>query len=137
MVRGNSSGVSEPVSVHRISPKGIFMKKQTFLAASATVVFFAFCPAARAQGTGGTISGTVTDRAAAAIPGATVSVLNVAKGETRTLAVNDLGFYSAPNLLPGHYDVTVSAPGFSSAVEKDILLEVAQEVVVNIQLNCG
>ena len=108
------------------------MRKQTFLAAGATVVFFAFCPSARAQMTGGTISGTVTDSAAAAVFGATVSVLNVAKGETRTLATNDLGFYSAPNLRPGHYDVTVSAPGFSGTVQKDILLEVGQEVLVKL-----
>jgi hypothetical protein len=113
------------------------MKKQSSLVAGVMVVFFGFCSSARAQGTGGTISGTVTDSAAAAISGATVSVLSVSKGEARTLATNDLGFYSAPNLMPGHYEVTVSAPGFASAVERDVLLEVGQEVVVNVQLRVG
>src|SRR2546425_13247555 len=74
---------------------------------AALLFFLAFCPHASAQVTGGTISGSVTDPSGAAVPGASVSILSRAKGETRTATSNDNGFYSVPNLTPGNYDVTV------------------------------
>ena len=103
----------------------------------ALLILVALSSSASAQVTGGAISGTVTDEASAAVAGATVSILNVAKGETRTATTNERGFYSVPNLVPGNYDVTVSASGFSTAVQKNLLIEVGQEVTTNIQLKIG
>ena len=51
---------------------------------------------------------------AAAIAGAKVSVTNKATGVTRDVTTDTAGFYSAPNLLPGPYEVTASASGFST-----------------------
>src|SRR5882724_8043894 len=103
----------------------------------ALLILVALSSSASGQVTGGAISGTVTDEASAAVAGAAVSILNVAKGETRTATSNDRGFYSVPNLVPGNYDVTVSASGFSTAVQKNLLIEVGQEVTTNIQLRIG
>src|SRR6267378_4615421 len=103
----------------------------------ALLILVALSSSASGQGTGGAISGTVTDEASAAVAGADVSILNVAKGEKRTATTNDRGFYSVPNLVPGNYDVTVSASGFSTAVQKNLLIEVGQEVTTNIQLRIG
>src|SRR6266850_212702 len=103
----------------------------------AVLLFLSYPSAAFAQVTGGTISGSVTDPSAAAVPGATVIILNQGKGESRTITTNDNGYYSAPNLTPGNYSVTISANGFTSAVQSNVLMEVGQEVVVNIQLKVG
>ena len=103
----------------------------------ALLILLALSSSASAQVTGGTISGTVTDPSSAAIPGATVIILNRAKGETRTVTTNDKGFYTVPNLVSGNYDVTTSATGFAGVEQKNILLEVGQEVVANVQLKVG
>lgn len=105
------------------------------------IAAFLFCLAlsisASAQVTGGTISGTVTDPAGSPVPGSHVTITNLSKGETRTATTNDTGFYSVPNLVPGNYDVMVSTAGFATAIQKNLVIEVGQEVVVPIQLKVG
>ena len=113
------------------------MMERGLLALAVLAASFPLSPPVAAQVTGGTISGTVTDSTLAPVPGATVRVLNVRRGEIRTVETNDRGFYNAPSLLPGRYDVMVDAPGFASAVQKDVLVEVAKGVVVNLQLRVG
>jgi hypothetical protein len=92
---------------------------------------------AHAQVTGATLSGTVTDASGAVIPGVQVSIKNRATGVTRNITTDELGFYSAPNLLAGNYDVTVSAPGFSTAVQSNIALAVGAQQQLNISLKIG
>jgi hypothetical protein len=100
---------------------------------AAAALCAALGPSAFAQVAGGTISGTVTDPSSAPVPGATVTILNEAMGVTRELTTNDHGFYRAPNLLPGPYQVTTSLSGFTTVVEK-LELRVGGEAVVNAQL---
>jgi hypothetical protein len=106
-------------------------------AITALFVFLTLSPSALAQVTGGTVSGTVTDPAQSPIPGAQVIISNVGKGENRTLMTDESGFYSAPNLTPGNYDVTVSANGFTSAIQKNVVMTVGQQLSINIQLKVG
>ncbi len=126
---GNQSSTSIPERT-RVIRAGGFVGMTLFM-------LLALCPYASAQVTGGTMSGSVTDPSGAAVPGASVSILNRAKGETRTATSSDTGFYSVPNLTPGNYDVTVSLAGFKTAVKSNLVLEVGQELVANIQLNVG
>src|SRR6201997_2162850 len=72
----------------------------------------------RAQVTGATLSGTITDAQGGAIPNANISAKNVATGISTDTASNATGSYSIPNLNPADYEVSVSAPGFSTAVVK-------------------
>src|SRR5260370_18767267 len=83
----------------------------------ALLIFLALCPDASAQVTGGTISGSVTDPSGAAVPGASVSILNRAKGETRTATSSDNGYYHVPNLPPGTSDVAVSVAAVTTATK--------------------
>jgi hypothetical protein len=48
------------------------------------------------QGSAGRIVGTISDQTAGAIGGATVIVLDVQRGTTRTLTTDDSGSYNAP-----------------------------------------
>ncbi|PYQ48614.1 MAG: hypothetical protein DMF78_20800, partial [Acidobacteria bacterium] len=92
---------------------------------------------AAAQMTGGTISGTVTDSTQAVVPGAEVTIVNQATGVSRTLLTNEKGFYSAPNLVSGRYEVRASRDGFTTAIQKNVSVRVGQEVVAGIQLQIG
>jgi len=69
-------------------------------------------PYAAAQVSGATLSGTVSDSSGAVLANVQISIKNEETGEVRSLTVDSAGLYSAPNLLPGKYDVTATAAGF-------------------------
>ena len=91
---------------------------------------------AKAQVAGGTILGTVTDPGGAVIANAEVTIRDASTGSARTVTTNSSGFYTAPNLLPGKYQLKVSAPGFSAGVA-EVNLTVGAEQTVNVVLKVG
>jgi len=91
----------------------------------------------QAQVAGGTIVGIISDRSGAVVPQSSVLIKNVANGVTRTVTTDPAGFYTAPNLLPGTYEVTASATGFASAVNTNITLTVGNQLVLNFVLKVG
>src|SRR5438128_6921654 len=93
--------------------------------------------AAHAQVTGATLSGTVTDTSGAVIPGVMVSVKNRGTGVVRTVKTDEAGFYSAPNLLAGSYDVTASAAEVSTVTQSNITLTVGAQQQLNISMKVG
>jgi outer membrane receptor protein involved in Fe transport len=101
-----------------------------------TLVVLASHPV-RAQVAGANLSGTVTDASGAAVPNASISIKNTATGIARDITTDSDGFYSAPNLLPGIYDITVSAPGFSTSVQTGLTLTVGASQGLNIPLKIG
>jgi len=96
-----------------------------------------FSAATHAQAVGAALSGLVTDEKGGAVPNATVSIKNVGTGVVREVSTNGDGFYSAPNLLPGAYEVRVIAPGFQSFVQKEIGLTVGAQQALNMSLKVG
>src|ERR1700730_11603880 len=90
-----------------------------------------------AQVSGATLMGTVSDTSGAVIPNAQLSIHNVATGEVRAVTTDKSGFYTAPNLLPGRYEGTITAPGFSTEVRSGITLTVGAQQVLNITMNVG
>jgi hypothetical protein len=90
-----------------------------------------------AQVAGGTLSGTITDPSGGQIPQAQVVIKNVATGVTTTVTTNSDGFYTAVNLLPGEYEVTVSAKGFNREGRSGISLNVGAQQVFNLTLHVG
>jgi len=90
----------------------------------------------KAQVAGGTILGTVTDPGGAVIANAEVTIKDTATGGSRTVSTNSSGFYTAPNLLPGKYELKVSAAGFSVGIA-DVTLTVGIEQTVNVVLKVG
>ena len=104
--------------------------------ALAIVVSAALCSVSAAQVAGGTITGSVTDSSGAAIPNAQVSVKNSATDVTLNFATDSAGFYTAPNVLPGNYVVTASAPSFTTRGDA-VTLTVGQDLALNISLQVG
>src|SRR5260221_483066 len=101
-------------------------------------VLYMFCASLMfAQVSGATLTGTVTDASGATIPQAQVVITNVSTGVTRNVTTDSAGFYTAPNLLPGTYEVRITATGFSTAVQKGISLTVGAQQALNITMQVG
>src|SRR5256885_19601 len=99
------------------------------------VVLVCIAPAL-GQGAGtASLSGTVTDPHGAAVSGAKVIIHNVETGIERVLATNEQGFYAAPLLQPGTYDVRVTQAGFAELLRKNIRLAVGQTLAIDVQLS--
>ena len=64
----------------------------------------------------GNINGVVTDPSGAAVPGATVTIINNDTNVTRTLKTNSVGEYTLPFLIPGNYEVTATGPGLARSI---------------------
>src|SRR6266567_550123 len=95
------------------------------------------CVSFNAQVSGGSLSGTVTDTSQAAIPNVQVTLINVATGVARTVATDDTGFYTAPDLLPGSYEMTAAATGFTTQVRTGITVNVGASPVFNVVMQAG
>ena len=87
----------------------------------------------------GTIVGTVKDSSGSVVPGATVKITDPSKGDivVRTLTTNDSGEFSAPNLNPAEYSVTVEAPNFKKSVQTGVKVDVGQRRGVDVSLEAG
>ena len=101
------------------------------------VVLFSVVVKLHAQVAGGTISGTVTDSSGRVVNKVEITITNVATGVTRVVTTNDEGFYSAPNLLPGTYELKFSASGFKVEARKNIELTVGALVGLDQTLRVG
>ncbi|MEO7190290.1 MAG: carboxypeptidase-like regulatory domain-containing protein [Vicinamibacterales bacterium] len=92
---------------------------------------------ARAQETRGNISGTVRDAQSAPLPGATVKITSVDTGANQQLITNGRGYFEAPLLQPGNYQITVEMPGFKGLTRKGIVLSVGQQLSMTLPLDIG
>ena len=69
---------------------------------------------------------TVKDAKGAVVRNATITVKNLTTNVERTQTSNIEGEYPFRALAPGHYEVTVKAQGFATAVAKDVGITVGQ-----------
>ena len=96
----------------------------------------ALVPGSFAQGTGA-ISGYVRDPAGASVKGASVIAEMSEQHVKRTGSTDADGFYNFVNMPPGHYIITVEAPGFEKESITDVELTVSQNLRLDAQLKVG
>lgn len=94
-------------------------------------------PSTQAQSMFGTFSGTVEDSGGAVVTGATISIKDVASGETRTSTSNREGFFAFSTLPASTYEVTVTAKGFEKYHAAGIVLTGGESRGINIPLQVG
>ena len=90
-----------------------------------------------AQLQSGRILGTVFDPQRAGIPGATVTVTNMATNIARSTQTDAEGNYVITPLDPGNYRVSAEIAGFQTAVREGLTLTVGQSARVELSLNLG
>lgn len=116
-------------------------KKRDFRQNSPVLPLLALLLAAPAtllgQGVTGEVHGNVLDQSQAAIPGATVAVVNQDTGFHTEAPTGQRGDYIVPNLPPGKYTVTVTAKGFKEAVSKDVTVIVGSSSTVDFAMEVG
>ena len=92
---------------------------------------------AHAQVSGATVSGTVTDPSGSAVPKAQITIKDVATGAARVVVTDGAGLYSAPNLLPGGYEISATAAGFSTQRRTGVTLTVGAQQTIDFTMQLG
>jgi hypothetical protein len=96
-----------------------------------------FPASAGAQVITASLQGEVRDQSGAVVPGAGVDVRNTATGAEVHVTTGPDGFFLAPSLPPGPYQVTIKAKGFKTLVSNTIVLEVDQRAQEHFALQVG
>jgi hypothetical protein len=113
------------------------LKNKIRLLAAALIMPFCVCVAAMGQATSGSVSGTVHDASGAVVPGATVTISDVAKGTKAVTKTDSVGSYAFPSLLPGAYTIAVEMVGFKRSVQANFPLDIDQKADLDITLQTG
>jgi hypothetical protein len=87
--------------------------------------------------TAGEITGHVADATGAAVPGATVTLLNTGTNAVRTTTTTDAGDYTFPSTAPGMYTIKVERQGFKAATSQTVELQVQQTLRQDFALQVG
>src|ERR1700731_2509897 len=90
---------------------GELLAGRKFIAASLLAAVLTCGPASNGQLAGANLSGSVKDDSGASVPNVSISIRDTATDAVRELESNSDGLYSAPNLPPGNYELTVTAKG--------------------------
>jgi hypothetical protein len=80
------------------------------------------------------IVGQVRDASSAAVPEATVTVLNKETGLKRTAKTDESGRFNFPQLKPGTYSVKVEAQGFEPLQNDSVSSGLGQKQIVNFTI---
>lgn len=88
-----------------------------------------------AQNPRGALRGTVLDQTGGRIPSAKVMVQSAETGVVREAACNDRGEFRIDDLMPGNYQVIVSADGFAEASSSvTVVVSSVRELTVTLKL---
>src|SRR5262245_37379358 len=86
---------------------------------------------ALAQETTATISGTLSDATGAVLPNVVVVLTHLATGRAFERVTSNEGFYAAPLIPSGEYEISFSLPGFQPLTIKGVHASVNDRAVVN------
>ena len=88
-------------------------------------------------GTSGLITGQVLDPTGAAVPAATLNLVQAATGNTLQTTGDPTGHYVFPSVPPGTYTLHVSAPGFQAALVDNLQVQISKSSTVDVTLKIG
>jgi hypothetical protein len=83
------------------------------------------------------LTGTVTDPQGAALPGVTVTAVNVDTRASSQAVTDSRGGYTIAKLPPGHYRMTAALQGFNTFVREGIVLRTAETGMVYVRMALG
>ena len=88
----------------------------------ALLITLFLCATVSAQTGAGSITGSVKDVNGAAVPGATVTLVNPTSSVSQTVTTNEDGIFVSPQLPPGTYTVSVEKEGFKRVEKAGVVL---------------
>ena len=113
------------------------MKRLLLVAATLSLVFSLWVPAAVAQAVFGSVLGTVTDPSGAAVTGAKVTVTSETKNVSTETTTNESGNYAVTHLIPDVYAVRIENQGFKRLEFKDVQVSADTGSKVDGQFQVG
>ncbi len=90
-----------------------------------------------AQSVRGAMGGSITDPTGALVAGAKITATNVDTGAVQTTVSSSDGAFRFPELPLGRYDVNITAPGFSTSVQRGVLVTINSVAALNVTLQTG
>jgi hypothetical protein len=113
-----------------------FLRATTFVSRFGALALLVACCAlsTAAQTNKAAIVGTVSDSNGAVVPDATVNIKNVNTGVERNVPTSDGGYYEAPLLDIGVYNVTVAKQGYQTVNRENIVLQIGARQTVDVTL---
>ncbi len=124
------------MSQPRLDKTFVTSSRTIFRSLSLAVILFASI-AGQAQLDKGVVTGTLRDASGSVLPGATVTVRNVATGIATTVTTNADGTYQVLALNPGTYSIEASASGFGTAKNPEVEIHVKSRAEVDFTLQLG
>ncbi len=102
-----------------------------------TLTFLSLPTSALAQAGKAELTGEVRDQAGARVARAAVTIKQLETGDATTATTGADGIYTATNLLPGQYTVTVEAQSFRRFVREGVRLTTGERIRVDVTLTIG
>jgi hypothetical protein len=102
-----------------------------------TILSLIAAPSINAQSTTQTIQGLVTDASGGVVPGATVSITNVATGIEATTTTNETGNFSFQLVQVGNYEVTCKLEGFKTKTVPSVHVATGDQRRADFDLELG
>src|ERR1700678_2698842 len=96
-----------------------------------------FWTASLRAATGGSITGMVADPSGAVIPSAALELVNIAQHTKYHAKSDGAGLFTFPNLPVGHYDLTVTATGFTSQKRTGLVIDTDSALKVDFMMKVG
>ena len=103
-------------------------------AAITSLLLFVLGAAGAAAQSLSSVQGFVSDDTGAGLPGVTVELLDLERGQRRTLVTNPVGFFAFRALSSGDYRLDAALSGFRSVRREGFRLQVGQSLDVDLRL---
>jgi hypothetical protein len=87
--------------------------------------------------TGGSVSGTVKDSSAGAIPNVAVTIRNVDTSVPQKVNTNADGYYVFPTLPVGRYEIEITSDGFKPYKRTGLVIDVNTKLLADVTLEVG
>src|SRR4051794_18774383 len=116
------------------------MSGQKFLRLSATLAIalaILHPRSSEAQVLYGSVVGTVQDPSGAGVPDAALTITNSDTGQTRDTKADSQGNYNMTNVLPGRYELRVTATGFRTVTQKNLDVTAGNATRSDLRLEVG
>jgi Carboxypeptidase regulatory-like domain len=110
------------------------MKVHTFFCCFLSLLASTVGVFAQGVGTSGDIKGTIRDSSGAIMQNVAVAAEDTERGVRRTATTDSAGQYRITDLPPANYDVSVAMPGFQSQVQKSLMLNLGETLVVDFHM---